>query len=255
MSRTTRTRKGDRTIPSVPTEDESAPIMPAISPDALSEPTAPTFETDDLLALANMDPAELAALMEGASMTGALETGAKVEGRITRIEQQVALVDVGGKSEAWIDREEIPDHAVGDSVTAFVIHAGESEVQLSTKLSGAAASAFLEEALATGASVEGRVASSNKGGYEIRIGDTRAFCPRSMMSRHYVEEPSVYVGQTLSFKVLELGDKTIVSHRAVEEEHAEKFATEFWQKVHVGMELEGTVRSIQAFGALSLIHI
>lgn len=221
------------------------------APKALPErdADAPILETDDLLALANMDPSELAALMDGAVAGDALEPGTSVRGVVTRIANGAVLVDIGGKAEAWIDPLEVPDAKKGDAIEAFIVWAGESEVKLSKTLSGAAADAFLEEAHASGIPVEGHVTGANPGGFDVRVGDTRAFCPRSLMSRHYVEEPAVFVGQTLQFKVIELGEKTVVSRRAVEEELAEKNAEQIWERVSEGMELEGTVRNVQSFGA------
>lgn len=249
--KSTRTRKSElraqkpAAAPPAPTKAGRAPSTPRIERD----PAAPRLDADDLLAIADMDPAELAALMEGAVASDALEPGAAVDGVVTRVELQAVLVDIGGKAEAWIDRAEVPEIEVGSPISAFVVAVGDSEVKLSKQLSGAAAGAFLEEAHASGIPVEGRVASANAGGFDVRVGDTRAFCPRSLISRTYVEEPSVWVGQTLSFKVIEVGEKIVLSRRALEEEQAEKMAEELWAKVHEGMELDGTVRNVQPFGA------
>lgn len=230
---TTAERKARRSQKPVPERDAEAPIL----------------ETDDLMALANMDPSELAALMEGAVAGDSIEPGTAVEGVVTRVEAGAVLVDIGGKAEAWIDSAEVPDATKGDTVSAFVVYAGESEVKLSKQLSGAAADAFLEEAHTSGIPVEGRVTGANPGGFDVRVGEARAFCPRSLIARHYVEEPSVFVGQTLQFKVIEVGEKIVLSRRALEEELAEKNAEVLWEKVAEGMELEGTVRSVQKFGA------
>jgi small subunit ribosomal protein S1 len=245
----TRTRKSDRRANEAQAEAPAEAAPTATTPSKPSrDEDVPRLATDDLMAIADMDPAELAALMEGA-VRDELEPGAQVDGVVTRVEPMAVLVDIGGKAEAWIERNEVGEVAVGDAVTAFVVHVGESEVKLSKTLSGAAASAFLEEAHASGIPVEGRVTSANPGGFDVRVGDSRAFCPRSLISRSYVEEPSVYVGQTLQFKVIEVGEKTVLSRRALEEEQAERFAEDFWKKVVVGMELEGTVRNVQPFGA------
>ncbi|MCB9669322.1 MAG: S1 RNA-binding domain-containing protein [Alphaproteobacteria bacterium] len=249
--RSTRSRKPERR----PFDEQGAPAERA-TPERRTQrapiersPDAPRLETDDLLAIANMDPAELAALMEGSVTGDRIEPGTPVEGVVTRVEQSAVLVDIGAKSEAWIDSAEVPGVKVGDQVSAFVVFAGESEVKISKQLTGAAASAFLDEAHATGIPVEGRVMTANNGGFDVRVGEARAFCPRSLISRSYVEEPSVFVGQTLLFKVIEVGEKVVLSRRAIEEEQAERFAEELWQRLVVGMDLEGTIRSVQPFGA------
>lgn len=255
MSRSTRQRKAQaREERRVPQLRDDAPVVPPKARDAAapSRPersaSAPRMATDDLLAIAAMDPSELAALMEGAVRNDALETGTEVAGLVTEVGDQSVLVDIGRKAEAWIDRAELPDAAVGDSIRAYVIHVGEDAVRLSRQLSGDAASAHLDEARESGAPVEGRVVSANQGGFEVRVGDVRAFCPRSLIARGYVEAPEIYVGQTLQFKVIETGEKIVLSRRALEDERAELFAADFWTGVTVDQVLTGTVRSIQTFG-------
>jgi small subunit ribosomal protein S1 len=256
MSRSTRQRKAtgreDRRPPQLgddaPVVPPSAPASASASSSASRRSATPRLATDDLLAIASMDPAELAALMEGAMRSDAMETGTEVSGFVTTVGEQAVLVDIGGKAEAWMERSELPDAKVGDAVKAYVIHAGEDSVRISRQLTGDAASLHLEDAKESGVPVEGKVVSANPGGFEVRIGDVRAFCPRSLMSRQYVEAPEVFVGQTLSFKVIETGDKIVLSRRAIEEARAEIFAADFWTRVVVDMQLDGIVRSIQPFG-------
>lgn len=255
--RATRERKADRKSPAdAATEPEATAVpsdpTPADPGASKLEPAytpAPKLANDDLMALASMSPEELAELMDGAVTSTMLEAGAKVTGVITRVGDQTLLVDVGGKAEAWLERSELPEAVVGDQVTAFVLHVGDESVRLSTQLTGDAAGAFLEEAMAGGIPVEGHVASANSGGFEVRVGSVRAFCPRSLMSRHHIDEPSVFVGQTLQFKVIETGEKNVLSRRALEEERAEEFAGELWGRVEEGQTLEGVVRNVQSFGA------
>ncbi|MCB9678418.1 MAG: S1 RNA-binding domain-containing protein [Alphaproteobacteria bacterium] len=247
-----RQRKADLRADRVePSEADATPASTSAKPSAPAPAVAPRprLDTDDLLALASMDPAELAALMEGAVRADALEVGEEVRGTVTAVTDQQILVDIGRKAEAWMERGDLPDVHVGQEVTAYVLHAEESGVRISTRLSGSAASAHLEEAEESGAPVEGHVASMNSGGFEVRIGDVRAFCPRSLISRHHVDAPEVFVGQTLQFKVIETGEKIVLSRRALEEERAEQMASTFWKSVEVGQQLDGVVRNVQPFGA------
>ena len=62
----------------------------------------------------------------------------------------------------------------------------------------------LEEAYHSGIPVEGLVEKEIKGGFEVKIaGNTRAFCPYSQMALHRVEDTGQYVGQDLTFKIIE----------------------------------------------------
>src|SRR5207237_623499 len=73
------------------------------------------------------------------------------------------------------------DVAVGDRIQAMVVSTEEGLI-LSRKLArSAATSRQLEDAFRTGLPVEGRVERTVKGGYEVRIGRQRAFCPISQI--------------------------------------------------------------------------
>ncbi|MEQ1564428.1 MAG: S1 RNA-binding domain-containing protein [Myxococcota bacterium] len=219
----------------------------------------PRLHTDDLMAIAQMDPAEIAALMEGTIRRERLEIGAKVTGTVTRIGRDTVFVDVGGKSEGQIERGEFErpagpepvgfrEIAVGDTVTAFVVEIDENGLVLSKSLSGQAAAEHLEEARATGTPVEGKVTSRNSGGFEVRIGSARAFCPLSLMSRIPEVDLDAYLGQTLQFRVIETGEKLVVNRRVLQEEQAAQKADEVWGSLAEGQQHRGIVRSVQAFG-------
>ena len=239
----------DAPIDALPADDvaentvEAAPAAPVV--DAI--PT-PKLATDDLMALAEMDPAELAALMEGSVERGIVNVGDKVTAPISRVGSDTLFVDLGGKSEGLIERVEFPDAVVGTQVTAYVIATGEWGVQLSKQLQGAAAAELVEEARDSGVPVEGKVVSRNKGGYEVRIGTVRAFCPGSMISRLPDMDPDSYIGQTLAFQVIETGDKVVVSRRALQEEEVAEQAEKLWATIAEGQEFRGTVRNTAAFG-------
>lgn len=209
----------------------------------------PTLDTTDLMALADMDPAELAAAMEGQLDTKPLEIGEKATGLVTRVGREDVFIDLGGKAEGVLPRGELPEASVGDEVEAFVLSAGDYGVRLTTKLTGAAAAGLLDEACESGVPVEGRVTSRNPGGFEVRIGSTRAFCPASMISRLPDVDLDAYVGQTLAFRVIEAGDKVVVNRRVIQEEEIAEKAEELWGELAEGGAYRGTVRAVKPFGA------
>ncbi len=233
-------------LPNAPQAPMAA--VEAAPPSAPAEAPTPRLDTDDLMALASMDPAELAALMEGSVDRGTVQLGDKVDAVVSRVGSDTVFVDLGGKSEGQLERVEFPDAKVGDPITAYVIATGEWGVQLSRQLQGAAAAELVEEALASGVPVEGKVASRNKGGYEVRIGTVRAFCPMSMISRLPDMDPDSYVGQTLAFKVIETGEKIVVSRRAIQEEEVEVQAQRIWAEIEPGKQYRGVVRNTATFG-------
>lgn len=254
MSRkTTRRRKGPLTdAHAEPRADRAADVHlgPTAPPtDAPTPPPSSRISTGDLEALASMDRSELDALMGGVSRQQRFEEGDKVTGTITRIGREHAFVDVGGKAEATLGVAELRGEQVGDTVTAFVLSAREGGVRLSRQLTGAAAAAFLDDAVASGVPVEGRVTSRNAGGFEVRIGPVRAFCPVSLIDRHPAADLDVYLDQTFRFQVIEAGDEPVLSRRALLEEEAEEARTAFFERARPGDVHQGVVTSVQPWGA------
>ena len=95
--------------------------------------------------------------------------------------------------------------------------------------------------------VEGLVEKETKGGYEVKIGDFRAFCPFSMMGDKRSDDPAEYVGKRLPFKVQEFGDggrSILVSNRAVHEDARKERLEALKKDLHEGMVIKGTIASI-----------
>ncbi len=193
-----------------------------------------------------MDPAELARLLD--AQPAQFELGDAVEGTITRVGTDAVFVDIGAKSEAILDRSEANEPAIGGTIAAYVIANGEDGIRISKRISGRAASALLASAHESGMPVEGKIVGANKGGFDVRIGDARAFCPISHMDRGRIEDPQPWVGRTLTFQVIEIGDKVVVSRRALLQKEAESAQERFWATVKEGDEHQGLVSSIQKFG-------
>jgi small subunit ribosomal protein S1 len=228
-------------------EAVAAPAPPP--PPAVKREESPRLSTDDLMALVDMDPRELAALMDQNLRTTQLEEGMRVTGRIARVGRDELFVELGGKAEGQLDLSEAPNAKAGDEITAFVVSIDEDGVQLSMKLSGSAAAEHLDQAKETKVPVEGKVMSRNAGGFEVRIGGARAFCPMSHISRLPEVDLDAFVGQTLPFRVLETGDKIVVSRRVIQEEEMAVKAGELWSRLELGQEYRGVVRNVLAFGA------
>jgi small subunit ribosomal protein S1 len=72
-----------------------------------------------------------------------------------------------------------------------------------------------------GLPVEGKIEKVIKGGYEVRVGRLRGFCPHSQMDVHRVENPEEHVGKVYAFRILQLrrgGEDVVISRRALLEE-------------------------------------
>ena len=205
------------------TADVWAAFVPGPEESVMSEPQEEDFAT----------------MFEASLQAKRVTQGQTVEGTIVRIGAEVALVDVGGKSEAVIDVGELKDAdgtlevAVGDRIEAVVVSTT-GGVQLSRKLiRGAATDRQLEDAFRAGLPVEGTVEKTVKGGYEVRVARQRAFCPMSQIDIVRTADPEVHVGHVYTFRIVEYKDSgrdggkdLVVSRRALLEEEQRANADE-----------------------------
>ena len=214
------------------------------------------MSTEQEQAVSGEDFASLLAHEETGPTT--LDEGQIVKGRVVQISDDSVFVDIQEKGEAIIARAELEDAqgnlevGVDDEVEATVIST-DGEIRLSRKLlKGMKARALLENAVAHGLPVEGKVAGVIKGGYEVTVGGQRAFCPFSQIDMRRVESSDVYLNQVLEFRVTRYGDNgrnIVLSRRQLLEEQARKAAEETRQKITPGAVLSGTVSSLTDFGA------
>jgi small subunit ribosomal protein S1 len=205
------------------------------------------------------DPEEedFAAMFEASLQAKRLDKGELVDGRIVAIGPEVALVDVGGKGEAVIEIAELKNAdgeievAVGDSVQAMVVSTS-GGLTLSRRLAGAAASdRQFEDAFHSGLPVEGKVEREVKGGYEVRIGRQRAFCPISQIDVRGADA-SAHEGHVYQFRIIEYKDggaNIVVSRRALLEDEQRANAAEVREKIVPGAVMTGRVTSVREFGA------
>jgi small subunit ribosomal protein S1 len=200
---------------------------------------------------------DFAAMFEASIQAKRIEKGQTLEGTIVAIGPEVALVDVGGKSEATIDIDELKDDAgdleaaVGERIQAIVVSTA-GGLTLSRKLARRAATERqLEDAFHTGLPVEGKVERAVKGGYEVRIGRQRAFCPISQIDTVRTD-PSQHEGHVYEFRIIEYkegGKNLVVSRRTLLEEQQRASAAEVRRSIVAGAVMTGRVASVRDFGA------
>lgn len=190
-----------------------------------------------------------------------LHDGDKVTGTIVSIGDDTVFVNVGAKSEGAIALDEFRNEEgevsvkVGDDITAYVVDAHGEAGGLVLSLSMGVGSNPLEsvqDAYAAGLPVEGTIAGRNKGGFNVKIGNLRAFLPLSQVEIHRVEEEHLddYIGQTYRFKINRIKGKDVVLSRAalLKEESAED-VERLKSELEKGMVVKGRVRSIKPYGA------
>jgi small subunit ribosomal protein S1 len=201
---------------------------------------------------------DFAALFEASIQAKRFERGQTIEGTIVAIGRDVAFVNVGGKGEAQLEIGELKDAegvlevAVGDRIQAMVVST-DGGLVLSRKLArGAASQRQLEDAFRAGLPVEGRIERVVKGGYEVRIGGQRGFCPMSQIDTVRGAAPETHQGQVYSFRIIEFkegGRDLVLSRRALLEEEQKANAVEVRRSIVAGAVLSGRVASVREYGA------
>lgn len=215
-----------------------------------------------------MSMADFAAMMESGSASDKLSRkklrpGEVVEGTVVQIGRDSVFVDVGAVAEGRIDRGELEDKQgnlqvkVGDVLKASVasvsdIHGPVLVLALGRGKQGQPDVSQLESAKENAIPVEGTVTKAVKGGLEVQVAGLRAFCPASQIDVNYVAELGAFEGQTLQFRVIEVRDggrSVVLSRKALQESERAQNSKAVLDKITVGSEQEGTVTSVQKYGA------
>ncbi len=180
-----------------------------------------------------------------------LEIGQLITGTIMAVHGDIALISVGGKSEAVMERGELGELRPGDGLDAVIISLS-PEIRVSHKQAiERREREALRGAFENRVPVEGKVTGRNKGGYDISIAGLRAFCPMSQIDLGFPRNVDAYLGKTFLFRITELADdlaSLVVSRAQVLKDEREAAAREAWSHVVPGAELEGKVKSIRDFG-------
>ncbi|WP_332238134.1 30S ribosomal protein S1 [Sporolactobacillus sp. KGMB 08714] len=204
----------------------------------------------------------------------ALKVGDVVSGKVTKVEEKHALIDVGYKVDGILPISELSSLHVekvtdllheGDEVTVKVTKLEDDELVLSKReVDADNAWGDLEQKYQDKTTFSVEIADVVKGGLVVDLG-VRGFIPASLVERHFVEDFSDYKGKPLDVKIVELDRekrKVILSHRAVLDEEADKKKEETLASIKEGDVIEGTVQRLTDFGAFvdiggvdGLVHI
>jgi len=201
---------------------------------------------------------DFATMFEASVKARRVEQGQTIEGTIAAIGPEVALVSIGGKSEAQIDVAELKDEdgdielSIGDLIQAVVVSTSGGIILSRKGVHNAATQRELANAFQAGLAVEGKVESVNKGGYEVRIARERGFCPLSQIDTSRTADPAAHVGRTYTFRIIEYkdgGKSIVVSRRKYLEEEQQASAAAVRTSIVPGAVLPGRVVSVRDFGA------
>jgi small subunit ribosomal protein S1 len=189
-----------------------------------------------------------------------LAPGQKIKARVVDVSQDSIFLDVGEKSEGFLDRKELEDETgiitvkAGDTLEVYLLSTTHNEMLFTTKIGGGSTSrAHLEEAYHSSIPLEGLIKKEIKGGFEITVaGNVRTFCPYSQMDLKKITDPEKYIGQHMLFKITQFsegGRNIVLSRRIILEEEREQKREELREHLQEGMTVKGKITSIKDFGA------
>jgi small subunit ribosomal protein S1 len=187
--------------------------------------------------------------------------GKVVTGRVVGFESDLAVIDVGLKSEGRVDLREFTkpgeenELKIGDEVEVFIerMEGRDGMTSLSReKARREEAWIELEKSHEANDRVTGIIFSRVKGGFTVDLGGAVAFLPGSQVDIRPVRDVSPLMGTPQPFYVLKM-DKTrgniVVSRRAVLEESRAEARGELMANLTEGQVLQGVVKNITDYGA------
>ena len=201
-----------------------------------------------------------------------------VKGTVVQVSEEEALIDIGYKSEGILPRQEVilsAEQTLSDVLTAGQelevsikrIDKKEDKVILSRRaLERKQRWEELEDAFKNGTVLTGKVKETVQAGMVIDLGaGYDGFMPGSLVDIRYIPDFSEFLGQEVSFKIIEMRkerEKIILSRKQVLEEEAEARKQEVLHSLQPGQIIRGTVKRLTNFGAFvdvggidGLVHI
>ncbi len=187
--------------------------------------------------------------------------GSVLKGTVVAIEGDVAVVDVGLKSEGRVALKEFAqggqpaEIAAGDEVEVFLerIENKNGEAMLSReKAKREEAWVELEKAFEKNERVTGVIFGRVKGGFTVDLSGAVAFLPGSQVDIRPVRDVGPLMGSPQPFQILKMDrsrGNIVVSRRAVLEETRAVQRSELIASLKEGQVLQGVVKNITEYGA------
>jgi small subunit ribosomal protein S1 len=200
-----------------------------------------------------------------------VEEGQMLPGIVVEVGNDYVYVDVGLKSEGKIPKVEFPELPNrGDTVYVILLSKESRGGEVIVSKKKADEKLFwknLRIAFDQHQPVAGTIARKIKGGFEVELDDgVNAFLPQSKVDVGRSVDPTPYIGMKTFFFIERLYHKSkvniVVNRREWLDLENKRKREEFFNKVKIGDEVEGKVKSFTSFGAFvdlggfdGLLHI
>lgn len=191
------------------------------------------------------------------------QVGKLVKGIIVLIKDEGALINIGGKGDAFIYNEDLINKdslQAGEEIDAIVIDRKDENgyIKLSQKRADEIIrSNDLVSKLVIGDKIQVLVTSITKSGLVAKLGDYVVFIPQSQVDYQYRNNLKVYANKNITCMVVDLdliNKKLVASIRAyVQKEKVDK-ENAFWSGIYEEKLVKGIVKRFVDFGAFVSIN-
>ena len=192
---------------------------------------------------------------------GHLQEGSVVKGTVVGIEKDVAVIDVGLKTEGRVALREFSgpgrnsEIKIGDTVEVYLerVENALGEAVLSRDKARREESwGKLEKAFQNNEKVSGVIFNQVKGGFTVDLDGAVAFLPRSQVDIRPIRDVSPLMNNQQPFQILKMDRRRgniVVSRRTVLEETRAEQRQELVQNLEEGQVIDGVVKNITDYGA------
>ena len=204
---------------------------------------------------------DFAALLEQSYGDNEAFEGSVIKGRVVAIEKDVAVIDIGLKTEGRVALKEFtgygrdPAPQVGEEVEVYLerVENALGEAVISRDKARREESwVKLEKAFETNEKVEGVIFNQVKGGFTVDLDGAVAFLPRSQVDIRPIRDVAPLMNVPQPFHILKMDRRRgniVVSRRTVLEESRAEQRHEIVANLEEGQVIDGVVKNITDYGA------
>jgi small subunit ribosomal protein S1 len=204
---------------------------------------------------------DFAKLLDESFGGGGLSEGSVIKGTVVGIEKDLAVIDVGLKTEGRVALREFQgpgrqnEIKIGDTVEVYLerVENALGEAVLSRDKARREESwGKLETAFKNNEKVQGVIFNQVKGGFTVDLDGAVAFLPRSQVDIRPIRDVTPLMNVNQPFQILKMDRRRgniVVSRRTVLEETRAEQRQELVQNLEEGQVIDGVVKNITDYGA------
>lgn len=197
--------------------------------------------------------------------------GAIVKGKVLEVRDNAVLVDIGYKSEGFIDAEEfsnLSELKPDDEIEVLLDEIEDEDGNIVLSRRKAEQKRMWDSVLANaeeGSVLEGEIKGRIRGGLIVDINGVNGFLPGSQLDAVPVRNLDDYIGKTFEFRIMKISRERrniVLSRRELIEQRRRDQKKELLGHIEAGQVKSGVIKNITDFGAFvdlggldGLLHI